>query len=236
MGYVMFGQFGQVHKAPSTTEPVFADNTWEQIIKACQNNAVPDTWAVGDQKAMTIGEEEHMITIIGKNHDDYADGSGKAPLTFQMQDCLATKYMMQSTRTNSGGWGASIPYNGDAYDYFMESIPDEVKDGIRIVDKPTSAGSQSSTIEVCGDDNIFLLSEVEVFGTTGNSFAGEGTQYAYYAAGNTKVKSVSGTATAWWLRSPDKESSTRYCRVSNAGSAGDYYANTEYGISYAFCF
>ena len=234
MGHVTFEQFGQVHKAPSNVEPVFADNTWEQIIKACQNNTVPDTWEVGDQKAMTIGEEEHMITIIGKYHDvDYY--GDYAPLTLQMQDCLSTKYMMQSTRTNEGGWQASIPYNDDVWDWFMASIPAEVKRGIRYINKYTSAGDQSSTIEESNED-IFLLSEVEVFGTTGNSFAGEGTQYAYYAAGNSKVKNVDGEAANWWLRSPDKATSTRYCRVNSSGSAGDYHANTEYGISYAFCF
>ena len=235
MGHVTFEQFGQVHKAPSLTEPLFADNTWEQIIKACQTNTVPDTWEVGDQKAMTIGEEEHMITIIGKNHDVDYDGN-YAPLTLQMQDCLSTKYKMQSTRTNEGGWDASIPYNGEAWDYVKYSLPREVKNGIRSIRKYTSAGKQSSSIVESEDNDIFLLSEVEVFGTMSNSFAGEGTQYAYYAAGNSKVKKVDGTATAWWLRSPDKGTSTRYCRVSSSGTAGDYNADTENGISYAFCF
>ena len=36
-------------------DPVFANNTWEQIIAACHNNEVPDTWKVADQKPMTIG-------------------------------------------------------------------------------------------------------------------------------------------------------------------------------------
>ena len=67
-------------------DPVFANNTWEQIIEACHNNAVPDTWKVADQKPMTINGVDDQIDIIGKNHDDYADGSGKAPLTFQLHN------------------------------------------------------------------------------------------------------------------------------------------------------
>lgn len=58
-------------------DPVFANNTWEQIIEACHNNEVPDAWKVADQKPMTIGGSDYLIDIIGKNHDDYSDGSGK---------------------------------------------------------------------------------------------------------------------------------------------------------------
>ena len=67
-------------------DSVFANNTWKQIIEACHNNAVPDTWNVADQKPMTINGVDYQIDIIGKNHDTYASG-GKAPLTFQLHDC-----------------------------------------------------------------------------------------------------------------------------------------------------
>ena len=237
MGYVTFEQFGQVHKAPSLTEPVFEDNTWEQIIKACQTNTVPDTWEVGDQKAMTIGEEEHMITIIGKSHDTYSSGANvgtKAPLTFQLVDSLATKYPMHSSRTN-------LYTESDMFNTTLDSLatlmPEIVYDSTAPVWKQTAEGGTEDPSNITENgESVFLLSETEVFGTISNSYSGEGTQYAYYAAGNSKVKKVNGTATNWWLRSPDKETSTRYCRVSSSGSVGDYYANTEYGISYAFCF
>ena len=75
-------------------DPVFANNTWEQIIAACHNNEVPDTWKVADQKPMTIDGSDYLIDIIGKNHDDYADGSGKAPMTFQLHDCYKLKKAM----------------------------------------------------------------------------------------------------------------------------------------------
>lgn len=55
-------------------DPVFANNDWATIIAACQRKQVPETWAVGDQKEMTIGQS-YMIDIIGKDHDTYADGS-----------------------------------------------------------------------------------------------------------------------------------------------------------------
>lgn len=71
-------------------EANFADNTWEQIISVCQKGIVPLSWKVGDQKAMTIGGTDYLIDIIGINHDDYSDGSGKATFTFQLHDCGMT--------------------------------------------------------------------------------------------------------------------------------------------------
>lgn len=63
-------------------DPVFGNNSWAAIIKACQEKQVPNTWNVGDSCNMTINNKTYAIDIIGKNHDDYADGSGKAPLPF----------------------------------------------------------------------------------------------------------------------------------------------------------
>ena len=74
----------------------FADNSWAAIIAACQAREVPDTWAVGDSKPMTIGGADYQIDIIGENHDSYTDGSGTAPLTFQMHDCYGTDYAINS--------------------------------------------------------------------------------------------------------------------------------------------
>lgn len=61
-------------------DPVFANNSWEQIIAACQNNEVPDTWVADGScyKDMLIGGKNYRIDIIGKNHDTYASG-GTAP-------------------------------------------------------------------------------------------------------------------------------------------------------------
>lgn len=81
-GRTLIGGTGYDITFKPSYDPVFANNTWEQIIAACHNNEVPETWKVADQKTMAIGGVDYLIDIIGKNHDDYSDGSGKAPLTF----------------------------------------------------------------------------------------------------------------------------------------------------------
>ena len=114
-------------------------------------------------------------------------------------------------------------------------MPSEVRAGIKEVNKLTSAGSQSSTINTTAD-KLFLLSEVEVFGSITYSESGEGTQYAYYAAGNSKVKNYDGSAYTWWERSPYGSSSTGFCLVDSYGTAYYYLASAAYGVAFGFCF
>ena len=214
--------------------PVFGNNSWADIIKACQKKQVPATWNVGDRCNMIINNKTYAIDIIGKNHDDYADGSGKAPLTFQLHDCYDKVENMNSSDTNSGGWK-----NSEMRTTHLPSIlalmPTEVQTGIREVSKKASVGGGSSTIETVSD-KLFLLSEVEIFGSTKHSAAGEGTQYDYYKAGNSKVKQLDGSAATWRERSPYASQSKFFCVVTRSGNANYLNANYPYGVAFGFCF
>lgn len=214
----------------------FADNDWATIIDVCHANRVPNTWVVGNSKTMLINGAEYQIDIIGKNHDDYAYGSGKAPLTFQLHDCYGELKAMNNAYPSDVGWT-----NCDMRQTYLPTIftnmPSEVQSGIREVKKLTAVNNQSDVINVT-TDNLFLLSEIEIFGSAKFSGVGEGTQYAYYRAGNSKVKNRNGFAVSWWERSPvfNKSQRGQFCLASENGAASytvPYYDN---GVSFAFCF
>ena len=218
----------------SVLDAIFANNSWDAIIAACQSGNVPDSWSVGDSKAMTINGTSYQIDIIGKNHDTYTAG-GTAPLTFQMHDCYADTKQMNSSSTNEGDW-TSCAMRSTHLPAILVLMPTEVQNGIREVNKLTSAGSQSSTINTTAD-KLFLLSEIEIFGSTTYSKSGEGSQYAYYSAGNSKVKNLSGSASYWWERSPIGSGSTAFCCVNSGGYAYYYdYAFSSSGVAFGFCF
>lgn len=214
-------------------DPVFANNTWEQIIAACHNNEVPETWKVADQKPMTIGGSDYLIDIIGKNHDTYTAG-GKAPLTFQLHNYYGKRKNMNSSNTNNGGW-TSCAMRSTHLPAILALMPTEVQNGIREVNKLTSAGSQSATINTTAD-KLFLLSEIEIFGSVSYSKSGEGTQYDYYKAGNSKVKKFNSSVNSWWERSPHGITSTPFCCVYINGDATYGYASNAYGVAFGFCF
>ena len=211
----------------------FADNEWSEIIAACQSGDVPDSWVVGNYKNMTINGKAYRIDIIGKNHDTYASG-GTAPLTFQMHDCYDETKQMNSSNTNSGGWQNSA-MRTTHLPAILNLMPAEVKAAIRDVQKKSSAGNQSSSIQTT-NDKLFLLSEIEIFGSTTYSFAGEGKQYDYYKAGNSKVKNLSGSANYWWERSPYSSVSTYFCSVYSNGDADANDAGGSIGVAFGFCF
>ncbi len=211
----------------------FADNDWSAIIAACHSGSVPSTWVVGNSKTMTINGANYQVDIIGKNHDTYTAG-GKAPLTFQLHDCYGETKNMNSSNTNSGGW-TSCAMRSTHLPAILALMPTEVQNGIREVSKKASVGGASSTIETVSD-KLFLLSEVEIFGSTSYSAAGEGTQYDYYKAGNSKVKKRSGSAAAWWERSPNASDSTCFCLVYSGGYANFNGASYAYGVAFGFCF
>lgn len=235
MGDCLFMRKGAIHMAPLVLKAAFADNTWADIIRACQKNKVPETWKVGDQMPMTINGIDYIIDIIGKNHDDYSDGSGKAPLTFQMHDLYETKYTLTSSNANSGGWEPCLMRTTHLPAIFG-LMPVEVQNSIREVDKLTSIGSRNSTIATTAD-KLFLLSEIEVFGSITHSAIGEGTQYDYYAAGNSTRKYLNGSSENWWERSPNVANSASFCLVYNGVANQNIYPSTNrMGVSFAFCF
>lgn len=219
-----------------TTYPTnFADATWAQIIAACQNNTVPDTWVIGNQKTMTIDGADYAIDIIGKNHDTYSDGSGTAPLTFQLHDCYVKQTFINSH--NSGGW-TSCTMRQTHLPAILSKMPTEVQNGIREVNKLTSAGNQSATINTTAD-KLFLLSEIEIFGSITYSFSGEGSQYPYFTTESNRIKYFADSpdvAAKWWERSPDAGNFRNFCMVYISGVSGNDDMANNRAVCFGFCF
>ena len=99
------------------------------------------------------------------------------------------------------------------------------------MNKLTSAGGESPTINTTAD-KLFLLSEVEIFGSRTYSASGEGTQYDYYKAGNSRVKNCNGSANSWCERSPHIGISAYFADVDARYGAASY----EFGMAFGFCF
>ena len=214
-------------------QPNFADNTWDTIIEVCHADRVPDTWVTTDSKTMTIDGKSYQVDIVGKNHDTYTAG-GVAPLTFGLHDCYGTKYPMNSDVTNSTGWHNS-KMRTKTLPAILAKMPENIQNGIRAVNKRTATGWGDPSIKTVSD-KLFTFSEMEVYGSAEYSYSGEGKQYDYYKAGNSKVKKVNRTASWWWLRSPRATVDTAFCAVGPDGSAdGDRVSNSN-GVCFGFCF
>lgn len=218
--------------------PTLADNTWSQIAAACDSNdPILDSWNIGDAKDAVVNGETLTFVIVGKNHDDLADGSGKAKLTFGMKELMASTRQMNSSSTNVGSFAGSAMYSwlsGTIY----PNLPTELKDAIKAVNKKTSSGRATSTIRT-DEMHLWLFAEIEVFGTVTCSFAGEGAQYQYFTDESKRIKKLSngaGAASRWWLRSPDELDIDFFCCVLDSGRTSNLYSpTTSMGVCFGFC-
>lgn len=175
-----------------------------------------------------------------------------------------TKYfnMNHSSKTNSGGWkGCDLRYDvlgstntndGDATattatnpvaNTLMAALPSDLRavmQPMTIYTDNTGGGSNNASYVTKTTDYLPLLAEYEIFGTRSHANSAEKNyqaQYAYYSAGNSKVKyrhSATGSAAWWWERSPYYGSSNDFCRVEADGYAYHYVAGSSYGVAPAF--
>ena len=217
-------------------DPVFGNNSWEVINYASQNGLIPETWQIGDTKDEVINDETLTFAIMDFNHDDLADGSGKAGITMGMTQLMASTRQMNSSNTNTGSFAGSAMYtwlSGTLY----PSLPTELKDAIKAVNKKTSSGGGSSSIRTDAM-YLWLFSEIEVFGSTTYSYAGEGTQYPYFATTAERIKKLSngsGAASYWWERSPHTNAIYGFCASNSAGEKANGASLTSYGVCFGFC-
>lgn len=198
--------------------------------------------SIGDQVTLSLNGTNYAFDIIGFNHDDLTTSTaygeetatGKAGITFQMHDMFATTYQMNSSETNSGGWKSSA-MRTSTMSTIKGYMPAAWQAAIKPVNKVSGTGGGSSSGTETASDSCFLLAEIEIFGSTKYSVSGEGTQYAYYKAGNSKVKNMSGSASHWYERSPRSGYTQDFCMVSKYGDASASNGTLRPGIAFGFC-
>ena len=240
------------------------DTSWEAIKHVSDANMGANFWSVGDCKEVTLnGKVSDGLTltnysawvyIIGFNHNSGREGNGIAFQGFKdtkngTPTCLVdsaynvvktsgTWFNMNNSSSTSGGWQASLMRKN-----VMPLIKAAFPSDLRAVIKPstifTTQGSGNGACTATEDD-VFLLAEYEVFGTREYASTQEPNylkQYAYYAAGNSKVKyrhNATSTEASWWGRSPYSDYSYVFCRVDINGNANGNGANYSSGVSPAF--
>lgn len=227
---------GIVYVYPFVVGATLEATSWDNIAAVSKFGQAPSYWKVGDKKNITVNGVTYAAQIIGFDHDTLttADGSRtKAGITFQLVDCLNTTYSMNGSNTNVNGWRGST-MRTSTMATLLNQLSSDLKSVLKFVNKVTSVGNNNSGLETTSD-KLFLLSEIEVFGATQYSYAGEGKQYEYYTAGNSTIKKVNGSARYWWERSPRSGDTNNFCGVDSGGTANYGSASGSSGVSFGFC-
>ncbi len=227
--------YGIYYVHVDTISLILSENSWAQIAAVSAAGNAENYWSVGDEIDIVVDGETLTLQIYGFNHDDLT-GGGKAGITFGLKNLMAATRQMNSSNTNAGGFTGSAMYNW-LQNTLYPLLPDDLKSAIKAVDKKTSAGQQSTTINT-DSMKLFLFSEVECFGTTTYSVAGEGEVYPIFTDSASRIKKLSngaGSAYSWWERSPNASSSTGFCIVTSSGTANATSASNSRGVCFGFC-
>ena len=225
-----------------STDFSFEKASWSDIAALSESGSADKYFSVGDEKtiSLTTGEQVTLV-ILGFDHDDLTSG-GKAGMTIGMKNLLATTYRMNATETNAGGWDES-EMRTSTMATLLSQLPSDLQGVIKQVNKKATAGGASTSITTSAD-KLWLLAEVEVDGTTSAGYVDEGEQYEYWktvkdgTAAADRIKYLSngsGSANAWWLRSPHVSTSTNFRVFYSTGGVSIYNAHTTRGVSFGFC-
>ena len=221
----------------------------------------------GTVGSLSLSNFSTYAFIIGFNHNSSREGSGrihfqlaKTALSGGTDICFidtsyesygsSAAFRMNTDRSNSGGWEDSYMRNNicgtsksTTSGRIMGAIPADLRNALKSVTKYTNntGNSSSSGAVTATTDFFFLLAEYEVFGniTYSNTYeANYQQQYAYYSAGNSKVKyrhNSTKSSVSWWLRSPTTVSTTGFVTVYTKGIVNIDVADASLGFAPGFC-
>lgn len=216
----------------NTTGSVYVNkgNAW--AYKITPGNTINITSQMGTHTYAVMGFNNFALSI----QSNYGGTHTTAGLTFGMVDCIA-KEKMNETNTNSGGWGdckmSGLVMNNIS-NLTKLALPDEILATVKV--PYATYNNQNTLLYTTGE--MFLPAAKEVFGEQGWSTVAESkglTQFAYYKNGGSKIKSLSGSATFWWLRSVPYTDDTDFCDVTSSGFASTGNASFSTGVAPCFC-
>ena len=187
--------------------------------------------------------------IIGINHDDLADGSGKAGLTF-LTTSTNISSRMNATNTNAGGWeksGLRAKMNsGEIWNLMPSDFQSKVKT-VRKLTNNVGGGEENKNAAVTAtSDRLFLLSYSEIVPTSPWASdcpwtSSEGAQYEALKGKVTNSYSSNAAIAVgdfWWERSVNPYFSAYFLRVYDNGDPSCSYGRATYSscVCPAWCF
>ena len=220
-------------------------NSWETISEIAKMGKAAEFWKVGDCKNLTLNGKVGNLTldnfactalILGFDHNtEYEESctihfqlgtaSGK-PIAFYSSgyDANDSDHLFKRSAYDSNVSGRATTYGykntiirHQSLPEFNKSLPEDLTSVITPVDKYTNNSQYSNNPEITATkDNLFILSEKEIWGSNKGMTGNYCKQYDYYTAGNSPI-------TIAYDGTDAKKSWCRDCGGNSYGDTDDSY-------------
>ncbi len=223
---------------------------WEEIIAIANAGTGQDNFAVGDSKELTLTDSTNPVNaqIVGFNHDNLSDGTGKANITFSFEYLYEDEKRMDDYITNTGSWSATEMRN-TTMPLIYDVLPPAIKNNVRQVVKHTGRYDSSTTVaQQTTQDKLWLFSCNEVgledYRNNTDETSDNNKIYSYYSPAGEgsaeNAKRIKRTAegengASWWLRTPNSFGDSCFCFVHSSGYGYHCDAPFPDGVACGFC-
>lgn len=169
------------------------------------------------------------------------------PSSMYDSSCNGTWLLLKDIYTTRQWDSSNNDYkNSDIHSYlngtFLNLFDNDIKNAIKQVKIPYQNGTGSGGSVTSGANGlsckIFLLSGYELGWTTSDNsyFPRDGAKLSYFSSGssssanNKRIANYNGSATHWWLRSPDASGTYYVWCVGSNGNCGLWDCSRTYGV------
>lgn len=242
----------QYQSTPYTDTGLTNDTTYYYGVFAYNKDGVasPGAFTTATPKAGTPISSLAVGTLIKINENgapvEYLIVNQGLPSSMYDASCDGCWVLRKDIYTTSAWDSWNNDYkNSDIHSYlngtFLNLFDNGIKNIIKQVKIPYQNGDGDGSIASGANGlscKIFLLSGYELGWTTSNngSFPHDGAKLSYFSSGtgsaanNKRIANYDGSATRWWLRSPDTGSTSRAWGVDSDGSYDYWFCNGAYGV------
>ncbi|MBR2258172.1 MAG: hypothetical protein IJ899_12750 [Blautia sp.] len=222
-----------VSRFPTTDYSTIADS-WNEIFAAEEDGSYLEKYKVGDTKLFYDGTRNVVMQIAAMDADDFANGSGKAKITWISRFLNESHKMFDSSTNVSPGIG------GSSLQAWLEGtiwnkIPAEVRAGIKQVKKKSMCLVDDTTLTMVENNfRIWIPSARELFG--GSSYETEGPVYSgLFPNNDARIKTNEyGSAYSYWTRTSTSNNGY-YAGIDNTGKMVPNLVTNGPPVAIGFC-
>lgn len=218
-----------------------SDWTWKEIINLCNSGEdVRQYFSIGDTRSLVLTTGEVVTVAIGDfYHNTISRTTKTAAIAFTFVNCLNTKYEMEASGDNNGGWN-SCTMRKTHMPNILATFPAELtaNNAIKYVDVVASAGAHSTTLITSSDrlrlHSITELGDVEEYK---DYYMVEGTPYPYYKSlSDIRKYTTNGSPAEYWTRTSNLAGNMSSFFHYDSSSNDFYFAfpNAERDVACAF--